>query len=81
MSDVCSFRNCLALAVRDGQCAVHASGYRIHDGAGELRCDNCRHLILKDESYKRDGVSVRHTKNCRVHKDTEAEQAKQSASA
>jgi hypothetical protein len=82
---VCSERGCVSLAGESGICAVHAAGFKKHDGTRELLCDNCRREIKKDEWYRRpDEISFLHAaKACRTHPDVirEREAATEKATA
>lgn len=71
----CNEPKCVAIAEKGGLCVLHAAGYQQHSGVGELRCDNCRRVILKDEWYQRDAESLHHTKKCTTHPDVVKERA------
>lgn len=75
----CSRSGCVSIATRGDLCAIHGAGYSEHDGASELRCDNCRKLLGKTEWYRRDGISVTHAKACEPHPDVLKERAKVTA--
>lgn len=65
----CRKKLCVGVAQRDGLCAAHAAGYDQFDGAGELRCTNCRRKFKKDEWLQaRDGGQF-HTHPCETHPD------------
>ena len=64
-STPCREPGCLALAVRNDLCAVHAAGYRRHDGSKELRCWYCRRVIAAGDWYRKtNDVDVRHIRTC-----------------
>lgn len=60
----CSKKLCVGVATKNGLCAAHAAGYDQFDGAGELRCTNCRKKFRKEEWYQvRDGGQF-HVRPC-----------------
>jgi hypothetical protein len=63
----CSEPKCVGLATVNGQCAAHAAGYRLHESSDELRCENCRRQIRKDQWYRVVGGSVMHVRPCVPH--------------
>jgi hypothetical protein len=70
---------CVGIAGPSGQCAPHAAGYRQHDGAGELRCDNCRKVIRGGEWYQQTPETLHHAKACTTHPDVVKEREKSKA--
>lgn len=78
---VCREKSCVALATVGPQCAAHAAGYASFDGAGEMRCTNCRALFRKGEWYQhRDGGDWHAAKTRKTHPDVIAEREKAAAS-
>lgn len=77
----CRELGCVGLATdARGLCALHVAGYRRHNTAAELRCDNCRRLLVKGEWYKHDGETVLHAaKQCTTHPEVVREREKQKA--
>lgn len=67
MAIPCREPGCVAMATANGQCAVHAAGYRMHDSAKELRCWHCRRKIDRGDWYRQDGEAIRHLRRCKEH--------------
>lgn len=80
--EICCEKNCVCIAEPKKMfCAIHAAGYKFHDGATEKRCANCRREIVKGESYQRRDDGEYHTKACKTHREVAAEREKATATA
>lgn len=75
----CEISGCVGLAGPSGYCAPHAQGYRQHSGIPELRCDNCRRVMVKGDWYQRTETTLRHVKACTTHPDVVKEREKTKA--
>lgn len=74
---ICRKPKCVSLATAaDGLCPPHAAGYDKNDSGAELRCANCRGLILKDQWFQRRDNGVYHVKACKMHAEVAAELSK-----
>lgn len=73
----CVIPGCAAMAEKDGgECAPHRAGYRVHDGSRDIRCGNCRRLVMKGQWYRRVGNDFQHVQACTTHPEVVKERAK-----
>lgn len=75
----CNEPKCAALAGPSGKCPPHAKGYRLNDKGEELRCSNCRRLILKGHWYQQRDEGMYHIVECKTHPEVAAERVKELA--
>lgn len=70
----CREPDCVGMAAKkDGQCTPHAQGFRRRPKYGpDLRCAQCRKLILPEHWYRLLDREIRHLADCKPHPDVVA---------